>query len=128
MDKIIVTMGGIFGIFFTFWFFLGKKDSNAKEVIDFIDVVVKGGYSPDVISVKKGKTVTINFIRKDENSCLEEVILSDFKIKKYLPLNKKVSVEITPQKTGKFDFSCGMGMFHGKLIVEDPEQSRRVKD
>lgn len=126
MDKIIVTMGGVFGIFFTYWFFLGKRDSKAKEVIDSIDVVVKGGYSPDVISVKKGKTVTINFIRKDESSCLEEVILSDFKIKKYLPLNKKVSVQITPQKTGKFDFSCGMGMFHGKLIVEDPEQSRRI--
>ncbi len=119
MDKIIVTMGGIFGIFFTFWFFLGKKDSKAKEVTGSIDVLVKGGYSPDVISVKRGKAITINFIRKDENSCLEEVILSDFKIKKYLPINKKVSVQITPQEVGKFDFSCGMGMFHGKLIVKD---------
>lgn len=126
MDKIIVTIGGVVGIFFTFWFFLGKKDSKATEVNDSIDILVKGGYLPDVISVKKGKTVTLNFIRKDESSCLEEVILSDFKIKKYLPLNKKVSFEITPQETGKFDFSCGMGMFHGKLIVEDPEQSRRI--
>ena len=119
MDKIIVTMGGILGFFFTFWFFLGKRDSKAKEVVDSIDVIVKGGYSPDVISVKKGKTVTLNFIRKDESSCLEEVVLSDFKIKRYLPLNKKVSIQITPQSVGKFDFSCGMGMFHGKLIVKD---------
>lgn len=119
MDKIIVTMGGIFGIFFTYWFFMNKKDSKATEVNDSIDIIVKGGYLPDVISVKKGKTVTLNFIRSDESSCLEEVILSDFKIKKYLPLNKKVGIQITPQKTGKFDFSCGMGMFHGKLIVKD---------
>ncbi len=119
MDKIIVTIAGIFAIFFTFWFFLGKKDSKAKEVTGSIDILVKGGYSPDVISVKKGTAVSLNFIRSDESSCLEEVVLSDFKIKKYLPLNKKVSIAITPQKTGKFDFSCGMGMFHGKLIVRD---------
>lgn len=126
MDKIIVTIVGVFGIFFTYWFFLVKKESKAKEVTDSIDILVKGGYLPDVISVKKGKTVTLNFIRKDESSCLEEVLLSDFKIKKYLPLNKKISIQITPQKIGKFDFSCGMGMFHGKLIVKDPEQSRRI--
>lgn len=119
MDKIIVTMGGVLGIFFTFWFFLGKKDSKVTEVNESVDILVKGGYSPDAISVKKGKTVILNFIRKDESSCLEEVILSDFKIKKYLPLNKKVSIEIIPQRVGKFDFSCGMGMFHGKLIVKD---------
>ena len=65
----------------------------------------------------KGKTTTINFFRKDPSSCLEEVILSDFKIRKYLPLNKKVSIEITPQKTGEYSFSCGMNMFHGKVKV-----------
>ena len=119
MDKIIITIVGVLGIFFTYWFFLVKKESKAKEVSGSIDILVKGGYLPDVISVKKGKTVTLNFIRKDESSCLEEVLLSDFKIKKYLPLNKKISIQITPQKIGKFDFSCGMGMFHGKLIVKD---------
>lgn len=119
MDKIIVTASGFFGIFLTFWFFLNKKDSMAKEVSDSVDIVVKGGYSPNVISVKKGKTVTLNFIRNDESSCLEEVILADFKIKKYLPLNKKISIQITPEKIGNFDFSCGMGMFHGKLVVKN---------
>ncbi|MEX2012838.1 MAG: cupredoxin domain-containing protein, partial [Candidatus Levyibacteriota bacterium] len=70
------------------------------------------------ISIPRGKTTKVNFLRKDSSGCLEEVVLSGFKIRKYLPLNQKVTVEITPQKTGEFPFSCGMNMFHGKVIVK----------
>lgn len=116
MNKIVVAIFGIVGIAFVWWFFFGKKE---KEVVakDKIDIKVEGGYSPSTILLKKGKKVTINFLRTDPSNCLEEVILSDFKIKRFLPLNKSVSVEITPQETGKFEFSCGMNMFHGKIIV-----------
>lgn len=88
------------------------------EVSDSVDITVEGGYSPEVILIPKGKTTKINFTRKDPSSCLEEVVLSDFKIRKYLPLNQKVSIEVTPQETGEFKFSCRMNMFHGKIIVK----------
>ena len=126
IDKIIIAIFSIGGIAFTYWFFLMKKD-EVVSVKNSIDITVEGGYSPSTISIPKGKTTKINFIRKDTSTCLEEVILSDFKIRKFLPLNKKVTIEVTPQKTGEFKFSCGMNMFHGKIIVEDPEQSRRIK-
>jgi plastocyanin domain-containing protein len=58
-------------------------------------------------------------LRTDSNNCLEEVILSDFKIRKHLPLNQKVSVTITPQVEGEFDYACGMNMYHGKIIVKN---------
>ena len=118
MDKVIITLLGFFGIFFTFWFFLGKK-TGSVEAVDSIGILVKGGYSPETISVKRGKKIKLNFLRKDKSSCLEEVVLSDFKIREFLPLNRETTIEITPQKTGIFNFSCGMGMFHGKLIVKD---------
>jgi plastocyanin domain-containing protein len=117
-DKVFVTISGIILIFFTYWFFFLKKREEV-EASGEIDILVRGGYSPEIISVKKGKPITLNFIREDENSCLEEVVLSDFRIKKYLPLNKKVSIQITPDKTGEYSFSCGMNMFHGKLIVKN---------
>lgn len=117
VDKIIVIIFSALGIAFTYWFFLMKKE---KEVIveNEVDIIVDGGYQPEVISVPIGKTTKLNFVRKDSNSCLEEVVLGDFKIKKYLPLNQKVTVELTPQKKGEFGYSCGMGMFHGKIIVK----------
>lgn len=117
IDKIIVAILGLAGIVFTYWFFLIKKE-KIIEASDSIDITVEGGYTPSVISVQKGKTIKLNFIRRDPTDCLEEVVLPDFKVKKYLPLNKKVTVEITPQKEGEFAFACGMNMFHGKLIVQ----------
>ena len=117
LDKVIVALVSIGGIAFTYWFFLMKKE-DVVVVENTIDIVVDGGYSPSTIAVPKGKRTTISFIRKDPSSCLEEVVLSDFKIKKYLPLNKKVTIEINPEKEGKYKFSCGMNMFHGKIIVE----------
>lgn len=116
LDKILVLIFSIIGIAFTYWFFLMKKE---KEVIgtDSIDITVEGGYNPEVISIPYGQTTKLNFTRKDSSSCLEEVVLSDFKVRKYLPLNQKITIEVTAQKKGEFGFSCGMGMFHGKIIV-----------
>jgi plastocyanin domain-containing protein len=117
MDKIIVSILGVVFIGLTYWFFLGKKEKEVKAK-GSIDILVKGGYVPASIIIPQNETTTINFLREDSNSCLEEVILSDFKIRKYLPLNQKVSIFINPNKKGDFNFSCGMGMFHGKLIVK----------
>lgn len=116
-DKIIVAIVGILGVLFTYWFFLMKK---GKEVVisDSIDITVEGGYNPEVISIPKGQTTKINFIRRDPTDCLSEVVLGDFKIRRELPLNKPVSIEITPQKSGEFVYSCGMNMYHGKIIVK----------
>ena len=86
---------------------------------DSVDIIVRGGYNPSQVVIRKDQPTTLNFIRKDANPCLEEVVLSDFKVKKYLPLNEKVSVVLTPKETGTFPFSCGMGMFHGKIIVKE---------
>ena len=116
-DKIIVTIVGALGIIFIYWFFLMKKD-KVVAASGVIDVIVEGGYNPDVISIPRGKTTTINFIRKDPSSCLEEVVLGDFKIRKYLPLNQKFSIELTPKQSGEFGYACGMNMYHGKIIVE----------
>ena len=117
IDKILVTIFGLFGIVFTYWFFLMKKDQEVAVKDNSIDITVDGGYEPDVIVVPKGQTTALNFLRRDPSSCLEEVVLGDFKIRKFLPLNKKVTIMITPKKTGEFAFSCGMNMFHGKLKV-----------
>lgn len=117
-DKLLVVALSLLGIGFTYWFFLMKKDEEAVVVKEnSIDITVEGGYSPSVIVIPRSKTTRINFFRKDPSSCLEEVVLSDFKIKKYLPLNKKLSIEITPKEKGEFIFSCGMNMFHGKVKV-----------
>lgn len=114
LDKIFVIILGFFGTSFTFWFFFGKKEEKV-EVKGSIDIIVEGGYSPSYIIVKRGATTTLNFFRKDSNTCLEEVNIPDFGIKKYLPINEITSIEITPKKKGEYPFSCGMNMYFGKI-------------
>ncbi len=116
-DKIIVSIFSISGIALTYWFFLMRQVQEVAITADSVDITVDGGYQPEVISISKGKTTTLNFTRKDSSSCLEEIILSDFRVRKSLPLNKTISIPITPQQTGEFIYSCGMNMFHGKIKV-----------
>lgn len=117
MDKVIVAIAGMAGVIFTYWFFLTKKD-KVVEVRNSIDIIVEGGYSPETISIPKGQSTTLNFFRKDPSSCLEEVVIPDFRVRKFLPLNTKVAIPITPEKPGTYEIVCGMNMFHGKLIVK----------
>lgn len=116
-DKLFVLASGLFAIAFVYWFFLMKKE-EAVAASGEIDIIVEGGYSPSAIVLEQGKPITINFLRKDPSNCLEEVVVPEFKIHKFLPLNEKVSVSMTPREKGEFAFSCGMNMYHGKIIVQ----------
>lgn len=117
-DKILVGIGGLSAILFVAWFFFVKK---VKEVaVDReVRIMVDGGYSPEIISVRRGELVTLNFHRQDPSDCLQEVVLSDFGIRRHLPLNQTTPIEIKFEKTGEFTFSCGMNMYHGKIKVAE---------
>ncbi|MDO8557421.1 MAG: cupredoxin domain-containing protein [Candidatus Jorgensenbacteria bacterium] len=117
MDKLIVGIAGALGIVAVHWFFFMKKTKETIANGPSIDIRVEGGYSPESITIPVGKTTILNFTRTDPTSCLEEVVLSDFRIRRQLPLNQKVPIAITPQKTGEFTYSCGMNMYHGKIMV-----------
>ena len=116
INEIIVSLASLIGIIFTYWFFFTKKE-EVVSVDSSVSIIVDGGYQPEVISIPSGKSTKINFIRKDPSSCLEEVIIPDFKIRKYLPMNEKVTIELAPKEAGTFTVSCGMNMFHGKIFV-----------
>ena len=120
---VAVLVGGIALSVVIVWYFFGPKKRTAASVssrgIQEINIRVKGAYSPDVIAVKRGVPVRLNFYRDETSSCSEEVIFSDFGIARKLPAFQTTSIEFTPDKTGQFNFTCGMNMLHGKLIVED---------
>lgn len=120
--EIIVVIAGASLIAFVLWYFFGERERTSAAVsesgVQEIKVTVKGGYSPDVIVVQKGKPVRLNFYRDETNSCSEQVIFGDFRIARNLPAYKTTAVEFTPDRAGEFTFTCGMNMLRGKLIVE----------
>ncbi|MDQ3649200.1 MAG: cupredoxin domain-containing protein [Acidobacteriota bacterium] len=120
--EITVVVVGVLAIAFVLWYFFGEREAAAASVTDGgvqqIKVTVKGGYSPDVIVVKEGQPVRLDFFRDETASCSEQVIFGDFGIARDLPAFKTTPIEFTPDKAGEFTFTCGMNMMRGKLIVE----------
>jgi plastocyanin domain-containing protein len=105
------------------WFFWGPKGEGVRASATTSGyqeamVLVKGGYTPDVIVVQHGKPVRLNFRREETAACSEMVVFGDFGKSAKLPAGETVSVELLPDKPGEYEFSCQMGMLRGKLIVE----------
>lgn len=92
--------------------------SGSGEEVPVVPIHVKGTYQPDRIHLRRGETVILEFHREEEAACTREVIFADFGIRRVLPAFQKTRIEFTPQKSGRFRFTCGMDMVHGTLIVE----------
>lgn len=120
--EIFVLVGAAALIGFIVWYFFGEREAVAASLSDSgvqeIKVTVKGGYSPDVIVVKQGMPVKLDFYRDETATCTEQVVFGDFGIARDLPAFKSTSIEFTPDKAGEFVFACGMNMVRGKLVVE----------
>ena len=121
--QIFVILSGIVLTILIAWYFwfapkaqtrVAVSTSGAQEVA----ITVKGGYTPDVIIVQKGRPVRLTFTRQESSSCSEMVLFPDFNQSAKLPEGEQVNVEFTPDKPGEYGFQCQMGMLRGKLIVE----------
>jgi plastocyanin domain-containing protein len=119
--EIFVIVGGAALIAFVLWYFFGEREQIAavtdESGLQEVKITVKGGYSPNVIVVKKDLPVRLNFYRDEISSCSEQIVFGDFGIARELPAFKMTPIEFTPEKTGEFTFACGMNMLRGKLIV-----------
>ncbi len=124
-NEIVVVMGGVAAIAFVLWYFFGKREKAVAQVAasgaQEIKVTVKGGYAPDVIAVKAGQPVRLDFYRDETASCSEQVVFRDFNVIKDLPAYETTPVEFTPEEPGEYTFTCGMNMMRGKIVVEAAE-------
>jgi len=121
--QIPVTVFGVLLIILVNWYFFFSKSKTTQARVEAggiqeVRVIVKGGYSPDVIVVKRGIRVRIDFYRDETAECSDTIVFGDFNIRKPLPAFKTTPIEFTPEKSGEYTFTCGMGMMRGKLIVE----------
>jgi plastocyanin domain-containing protein len=121
--QIFVILSGIVLTILIAWYFwfapkaqtrVAVSASGAQEVA----ITVKGGYTPDVIVVQKGRPVRLTFTRQESSACSEQVLFPDFNKSSPLPEGEPTTIEFTPEKSGEYGFQCQMGMLRGKLIVE----------
>lgn len=81
--------------------------------------VTEKGFEPSSINVQAGKPITLAVTRKTDDTCSKEIQIPIKKIKKDLPLNETVKIDIGSLKKGKIRFGCGMNMMDsGKIYAE----------
>jgi plastocyanin domain-containing protein len=81
--------------------------------------VTEKGFEPARIEVMKDQPLQLVVTRKTDQTCAKQIVIPDANIKADLPLDKPVSVNFTPKRSGELKYSCGMNMLTGVLQVTD---------
>jgi plastocyanin domain-containing protein len=124
---VLVVLGGIAAIVWVNWYFLlaGRQASEAvvgAGGLQEVRIRVAGGYDPAHVRVRRGP-VRLVFDRQETSGCSEEVVLPELGIRRYLPANEETVIEFTPERAGRYEFTCGMSMLRGSVTVTDEEAS-----
>ena len=85
--------------------------------VQVVDLTVKGGYSPDVVQVLPGVPVRLRLDRQEDSACSERLLVPDLGVDVALPAFERTTVELPAMDEGTYDFSCAMGMLHGRILV-----------
>jgi plastocyanin domain-containing protein len=94
------------------------QPSDAAPGVQSVTVTLtEQGYKPETIRLRRGVPARLTFVRKVEATCGTTLQIPDYQIKRDLPFNEAVVVEFTPNKRGQSEFSCGMNMIRGKIVV-----------
>jgi plastocyanin domain-containing protein len=124
MFNLLILIAGVAAIVWVNWYFFmapkaavaAKASTNGSQEMR---ITVEGGYSPSVVRVKHGAPVRLVFDRKEKSPCSDEVVISEFGIRRFLKPFEQTAVEFTPTKPGSYDFACGMSMLLGRIEVEE---------
>jgi plastocyanin domain-containing protein len=81
--------------------------------------VTTEGFQPQEVKLRKGERVTLIFTRVTDDTCITAIDIPAENVSKLeLPLDKPVSVTITPAKVGTEKFHCSeMEMGDGRIVV-----------
>lgn len=124
-SELIVTLAGLAAIAWVYWYFFvaARPAAVVAAAVEgggpqTVTIAVHGGYDPAEVRVRAGRPVRLEFRREETNPCSEELVFPDFGLRRYLPAHETTTIDLPPQQPGAHEFTCGMGMLHGRLVVE----------
>lgn len=99
----------------------GVSDTPLSQVVDgkqkVAVTVSSSSYSPRTVKVKKDVPVELTFLGQGYG-CATAIVSRDFwSGVKYVEKGQQEVVSFTPTKTGKFKYTCTMGMYTGWIEV-----------
>lgn len=76
------------------------------------------GYHPASVRAPAGKPVRLTFTRTSDDGCGAQLVFPALGLRRDLPLDQKVAVDLTMPASGSVAFTCGMDMMKGSVVVE----------
>ncbi len=76
------------------------------------------GYAPHEIQLKAGSSAKINFKTEANAGCLRQVVAKDLGVNAILDDQSDNYITLKDLKPGTYEFTCGMGMYGGKIVVQ----------
>ena len=76
------------------------------------------GYEPAEATARAGEPVRLVFTRTTDEGCGQQLVFPDLDIRRDLPLNEPVAVDITMPASGRVAFTCGMAMYEGAVVAQ----------
>ena len=119
--QVSVTVAGAALIAVLARFFFRRRtavDATAVGEAQEARIVVRGGYSPDVVRVRVGVPLRIVFDRQEDGDCSARVVFPELAVSYWLAPHAITVVELAVDRPGSYEFACGMNMIHGTLIAE----------
>jgi plastocyanin domain-containing protein len=96
----------------------GRAEAPAEApAVREIEVVVDGTYKPNRIEIREGERVRLRFVRKEYNACTKEVVFPHLNLRRELPPNTPVLIDLPALAPGEYAFKCGMNMVRGSIVV-----------
>jgi len=83
------------------------------------DVTVgEHGFVPSTVTLAKGEKAALEFTRTTDHTCATAVVFPELSIKKDLPLNVAVAVNVPTDAARTVGFECGMGMYKSSVVIK----------
>jgi plastocyanin domain-containing protein len=80
--------------------------------------VTEKGFVPSSINARAGEPVVLAITRKTDRTCAKQAVFPSLGKTFDLPLNKTVRIPLNPERAGRIDFACGMGMIKAQVVVQ----------
>ncbi len=96
----------------------GIAEGTVRNGVRTVDMAVtEDGFVPAKVKAVKGEKLRLVVTRKTDRTCATELVIPNYQIDAKLPLDKPVTVELTPRASGEITYGCGMKMITGVIFV-----------
>ena len=94
----------------------GQKSSAGPHEVQL--AVTDGGFEPARAEVPRGQALTLVVTRKTDQTCVKEILIPALNMRRALPLNQAVRIDVPAGVADTLNYICGEHMLGGTIAAK----------